>query len=323
MSKLIRMAGLIAALSLIAACAETKTDEVGLFYNQGPFEGESFEKMVEPGSGQVFVWNDQIVKLPINQRDYTFCDDVRTRDNKNGCDAPAIRVTALGGAELAFSGGITFELNTGDEEVVRQFYEEVCRKFDCTDDDGWDEMLRVNMRGPIEDALQEEIRGFSVDALYAGTPAEGENLDEGEALSILSRVSDALADKLKETINDYTGGAFFCGPAYDRSKPKECPDFEFIITEVRPTNDSVVQAFDKNVASRQAVVDARNRAEAERVEAEGLREAQAVLAELYSDGNFIEYQRVLAMLECAKNANCTLVVTSDDTSVNVNTQSNG
>lgn len=302
---------LMLALAVFAtACASTASDEIGLIYNDGPIQGQSYDKMVDPGSGQVFMGPfDFMAKLPVNQRDYTFCPD-------DGCDAPPIKVTALGGAELAFSGGVTFELNTGTEEMAREFYEEICRKFDCTTDEGWDEMLRVNMRGPIEDALQEEVRGYSVDALYAGVPAEGEAASDEEALSTLTKVSDALAATLKETINQYAGGDYFCGPAYDRSKPDECPDFEFIITEVTPS-DAVRAAFDQNVASRQGVIDAKNKADAAEIEAQGQKRAQDALAGLYTDPNYISYLRALAEQECAKNANCTLIIGGDNTGVNV------
>lgn len=316
-TKTLRLLALLAATVALGACAGTSATEIGLKYGDGPIEGEHFEKIIEPGSGQQFVWNDKIVTLPTTQRDYTFCADVRQDSNDAGCDAPAIRVTALGGAELAFSGGLTFELATGNPDTVKAFYEDVCRKFDCDDEgDGWAEMLRVNMRNPIEDALQEAVRGYSVDALYAGVPGEGENLDEEEALSTLTQVTNDIKKSLRETINAYTGGEFFCGPAYERSDPDTCPDFEFVITEVTPTNEEVVKAFNSNVASRQAVIDARNRAEAERVAAEGVRDAQAALDGIYTDAAYIEYQRALAMLECAKNPNCTLIF-GNEAGVNV------
>lgn len=323
MNKRIRIF-LVAVLALaLGACAGTNATEVGLKYGDGPIEGEHFEKIIEPGSGQRWVWNDKIVTLPTTQRDYTFCAEVRADNDEPGCDAPPIRVTALGGAELEFSGGLTFELATGDPETVKQFYEDVCRKFGCDDEgDGWAEMLRVNVRNPIEDSLQESVRGYSVDALYAGVPGEGDDLNEDEALSTLTQVTNDIKKSLKDTINTYTGGEFFCGPSYERSDPKNCPDFEFVITEVRPTTDAVRAAFDQNVASRQAVIDSRNqaeqarinaesKAEQERIKAEGTRVAQEALEGLYTDPSYLEYQRVLAQLRCAENSNCTLIYGAD------------
>lgn len=316
---------LVVALVALAACGSTTADTVGLVYDDGPAEGEHFEGIMDPGSGQKFLGPfDQVIRLPINQREYTFCGQVRTEDNDRGCDAPPIVVTALGGAELSFSGGVTFELNTGDNDVVRQFYEEICRKFDCAGEDGvksegWDEMLRVNMRGPIEDALQEEVRGYSVDAIYAGVPAEGENLDGETALSTLTQITNNLATRLRETVNTYSGGPFFCGPGYDRAKPDTCEssEFAFIITEVS-ASDAVEAAFDRNVASRQAVIDARNQAEADVTRAEGERKAAEEKAAIYQDPAYRDYLRAQAEADCAKNPECTIVV-SRGSDVNVNT----
>ena len=321
-----RLIALVIAVAALAACGSTTADTVGLRYDDGPIEGEHFEGVVEPGSGQKFLGPlNKIIRLPVNQREYTFCADVRTKDDDTGCDAPPITVTALCGAELAFSGGVTFELNTGDNDIVRQFYEEICRKFDCAGEDGvkndgWDEMLRVNMRGPIEDALQEEVRGYSVDAIYAGVPAEGENLDGEAALSTLTKISNNLASRLKETINDYAGGEFFCGPSYDRSKPDTCAEskFAFIITEVS-ASDAVEAAFDRNVSSRQGVVDAKNEAEQQRIRAEAERKAAEEKASIYQDPSYRDYLRAQAEADCAKNPECTIVVTNGQ-DVNVNTR---
>lgn len=317
-----RILGLAAVVLAVAACGSTTADTVGLRYDDGPLEGEHFEGIVDPGSGQQWIGPmNRIVRIPINQREYTFCADVRTEDKDTGCDAPPITVTALGGAELAFSGGVTFEINTGDEELLKQFYEEICRKFDCAGEDGvkndgWDEMLRVNMRGPIEDALQEEVRGYSVDAIYAGVPAEGEAVSGEEAVSTLTQISDNLASRLKETVNQYAGGDFFCGPAYDRNKPETCPDFEFIITEVS-ASDAVEAAFDRNVASRQGVIDAQNEAQAEITRAEGERRAAEERATIIQDPAYRDYLRAQAELECAQNPEC-VMVTGDGAGGNVN-----
>jgi hypothetical protein len=310
----------ITALALavvLASCASTHADTVGLKYNKGPIEGESFDEVVEPGSGQQFVWNDTIVELPINQRDYTACAAVRDKD-KEGCDAGPIRVAARGGAELDISLGVTFELNTGKADVLRQFYEEVCKKFDCTSDEGWDEMLRVNFRGPIEQAVQQQVRGFTVNELFAGVPAEGATDDEA-AVSTLDKVQTALATDLKENINSFVGGDFFCGPAYERSEPDKCPDFVFQITDVSPVDKNVREAFSQNVASQQDVVTAKNKAEAQLAEAIGESEAARVLAEVAGIPGYVEYLRVLAAQACANNPKCTLVISDGSANVNVNT----
>lgn len=128
MKRLVAVA--VTALALMA-CGSTTADTVGLEYEDGPIQGENFVGVVEPGSGNKFLGPfDRIIRIPINKRDYTFCESVRDSSGGDGCDGAPITVTALGGAELAFEGGLSFTINTGDPELLSDFYEEVCRKFE-------------------------------------------------------------------------------------------------------------------------------------------------------------------------------------------------
>lgn len=149
---------------------------------------------------------------------------------------------------------------------------------DCDDESGWDEMLRVNFRGPIEQAIQQSIRGFTVDELYAGVGSVDEEGDDEEATAILEQVQNTIAADLKENINNVLGGAYFCGPTFERSQPDVCPDFQFQITSAVPTSEEVRAAFAENAASQRQVVTAQNRADAAAAEAEGQRRAQEALA---------------------------------------------
>lgn len=291
----------------------TPVDHIGLHYSGGPIDGIRFQGVVDPGSGTRFLGiADTLVLLPVTQRDYT-------ASTAPGADGGPIIAPARGGVEMQFEVAAFFTLNTGDE-VVRQFYERVCVKFDCTTDVGWDEMLRINFRGPIEQAIQQSIRGFTVDQLYAGQSG-AQSEDDGEAVAILEQVQDEIAADLKENINDVLGGAYFCGPTFDRDVPDVCPDFEFQITSAFPTSESVRDAFAENAASLQDVITAQNRAQAAVAEAEGQRQAQEALNGLYSDPAYIAYLEALALQTCAANSNCTLVITDGggDGAVNVNT----
>jgi hypothetical protein len=296
-------------VSFLGSWKATPVDHIGLHYSGGPIEGQKFQEVIDPGSGSQFLGlMDTLVLLPVTQRDYT-------ASTATGADGGPIVAPARGGVEMQFEVAAYFTLNTGDE-VVRQFYERVCVKFDCTTDDGWDEMLRINFRGPIEQAIQQSIREFTVDELYAGVSTE----DEGDdAVAILEQVQDNIAADLKENINDVLGGSYFCGPTFNRAQPEVCPDFEFQITSAVPTSESVRDSFAENAASEQAIVTAQNRAQAAVAEAEGQRQAQEALNGLYTDPGYIAYLRALAMQECASNSNCTLVITDSDTPVNVNT----
>ena len=185
-------------------------------------------------------------------------------------------------------------------------------------------MLRINFRGPIEQAIQQSIRDFTVEELYAGQSAAGDGSGDGEeATAILEQVQETIAADLKENINNVLGGDYFCGPTFDRSDPDDCPDFQFQITSAVPTSEAVRDAFAENAASQRQVVTAQNRADAAAAEAEGQRRAQEALAGVYADPGYVAYLQALAMQECARNASCTLVVAPPGTDVNVNTATPG
>lgn len=291
----------------------TPVDKIGLHYTGGPIEGTQFVSVIEPGAGRRFLGlSDELVLLPATQRDYT-------ASNSAGADGPAIVAPARGGVEMQFDVAAYFTLNTGDQ-IIRNFYERVCVKFACDTESGWDEMLRINFRGPIEQAIQQQIRGFTVDQLYAGVSSSTAPIDEDDdAVTILEQVQDAIASDLRENINRVLGGSYFCGPTFSRANPGTCPDFEFQITGARPTSDAVRNAYAENAASAQRVIDAQNRARSEVEVANGQREAQEALQGLYQDPSYIAYLNALALQECAGNNNCTLVITQGEGgAVNVN-----
>ena len=285
----------------------TPVDSIGLHYSGGPIEGQKFQEVIDPGTGKRFLGlQDTLVLLPVTQRDYT-------ASNAVGADGGPVVAPAQGGVEMQFEVAAYFTLNTGTA-TVQQFYERVCVKFDCTSDFGWDEMLRVNFRGPIDQAIQQSIRNFTVNELYAGVSDD----DEGEdAVAILEQVQDNIAEDLKENINTVLGGDYFCGPTFNRSTPEICPDFEFQITSAVPTSQEVRDSFAQNAASAQAIVTAQNKAQAAVAEAEGQRQAQEALQGLYSDPSYIAYLEALALQDCASNSNCTLVITDGGTAINV------
>lgn len=306
---------LIGGFLLFSAWGSVPVDKVGLHYNGGPIEGQSFERIIQPGSGAQFLGpRDTLITLPIDQRSYVTC----AADNVDGdrCDGPDIVAATKGGAEMRFRIGVSFRLNTGDD-VVRKFYEQICRKFKCDTGGGWDKMLQVQFRGPIEQAIQQSVRNYTVDQLFAGVDPDG------SATSILEEVQADIAEDLKENINQFVGGDYFCGPGFDRSKPEVCPEFQFQITDAVPTDEGVRAAFAENLASAQDVITAQNEANAAVAEAEGKRRAQEALAGLYTDPSYIAYLQAVALGDCAKNSNCTLIFGGADTGVNIQPRPSG
>jgi hypothetical protein len=310
---------LIGAILLFSAWGSVPVDKVGLHYNGGPIEGQSFERIIQPGSGAQFLGpRDTLTLLPIDQRSYTTCNADQVDGDK--CDGPDIVAATKGGAEMRFRIGVSFKLNTGDD-IIRRFNEQICRKFDCGSGGGWDKMLQVQFRGPIEQAIQQSVRDFTVDQLFAGVAEEGEGGQD--ATAILEQVQEAIAADLKENTNQFVGGDYFCGPGFDRNKPEVCPDFQFQITDAVPTDDGVRAAFAANVSSRQDVITARNRADAQVAEAEGKKRAQEALAGLYTDQAYINYLEATAKGDCARREGCTMIVGDNNAGVLISPRPGG
>lgn len=311
--------GVILLVQFLSGWAGTPVDKIGLHYSGGPIEGQKFREVIEPGSGQRFLGlSDKLVLLPITQRDYIVSLNAEEGDRLR---PDAIKAPAKGGVEMQFEVSAYFTLNT-EPQTVRRFYERICVKFHCETDSGWDQMINNNFRKPIEQAIQQSIRRYTVNELYAGEVGEGSSgTTDEEAESLLVTIQGEIATDLKENINEILGGQYFCGPTFDRARPSECPDFEFQIVSATPTSEAVRNAFAENAASRQEKVTAQNRADAAVAEAEGKRQAQEALQGIYTDPNYIAYLNALALQDCANNANCTLVVTSNGANVNVQPRS--
>ncbi len=304
------MVALVVVIQFLMGWRATPVDMIGLHYTGGPLDGQRFVKIIDPGSGSQFLGlRDQLALLPVTQRDYT------ASDVDEGADGPPIVAPARGGVDMQFDVGAYFTLNT-TSDVARRFYERVCIKFECDTDEGWNAMLKVNFRRPIEQAIQQSIRDYTVNELYAGVPEAGAATEE-EATAILERVQDQIAADLKENINTVLGGDFFCGPTFDRSVA-DCPDFEFQITSATPISDAVRNAFNDNAASQQGVVTARNNAESALAIAEGNRQAQAALQASLTP-EYLRLREIEAMSRCAENPGCTVVFTDGSTGVNVQT----
>ena len=65
---------LIGGFLLFSAWGSVPVDKVGLHYNGGPIEGQSFARIIQPGSGAQFLGpRDTLITLPIDQRSYVTC----------------------------------------------------------------------------------------------------------------------------------------------------------------------------------------------------------------------------------------------------------
>ncbi len=312
--------GFIILVLILGAFGATPVDKIGLHYSGGPIEGIKYQKIVEPGSGTRFLGlQDKLVLLPVTQRDYIVSLNAGEGDRQA---ADSILAPARGGVDMQFEIAAYFTLNT-NPQVVRRFYERVCVKFACDTEAGWDAMLNNNFRKPIEQAIQQRVREHTVNELFAGEASAETGTTADEAESLLVTIQNEIARDLKANVNNILGGNYFCGPTFDRNNPEVCPDFVFKINSATPTNEAVRNAFAQNAASRQAILTAQNNAQAEVAKAEGRRQSQEALNNLYQDPNYIAYLNALAVQECASNSNCTLVVNPGGTNINVTPRPGG
>jgi hypothetical protein len=282
-------------------------DKVGLHYTGGPLEGQHFVKSVNPGTRTKFYGLlESLYELPATQRNYIVSKHAGEGDRR---EADVIQAPSREGVIFDFEAATYFKLNT-DDRVVRQFFEQVCLKYHCTDlseGGGWDRMLNDTLRQQLESSIQDQARRFSTDDLANNPDA-------------LKAIQDAIAPEIKERVDSVIGGDYFCGPGFDRAHPSVCPDFTFIIKKVTAPQ-SIRDNYAAVKASQIAISQAQNEAERKKVEAQGeaakqdaLRQAQSLTPEQ------IDFVRAQAMATCAANSNCTLVITDGGTNVNVNTR---
>ena len=285
--------------ALTTSFRKTPADKIALSYGGGPFEGNQFQKIVQPGSELVFngVF-DNWYEYPTTQRNYIISDSLEDGD-VHGPDS--VVATTSDRIEARWEVAVYFKLNT---TIIRRFHEVIGLKYEAWTEAGWDRMLNDNFRNPIENSLQAASRHFTASDLYSSSDA-------------INEVQQEIAANLKDRVANVLGAPFFCGPTFEGSGDT-CTDFQVILKKPSLPAD-VVQAFQDQVESEAAIVTAQNEATAKVEKAKGDQAAQAALQGIYSDANYLAYLRALAMQACAANPNCTLVVTEGQSDVNVNT----
>jgi len=311
--KRIRLVGAaLAAVTVMmfgSACTQTaEVQNIGLYYGHGPLEGNHFERVINPGSGaQIQGFFDTIAWLPVNQRNYIVS---KNADEGDRAGSDVIRVPAKGGVNMDFEVSVYFKLNTHTGDIkgfkggtLRRFYEQICKKYKCTEDSGWDRMLNDNFRKIIETSMRERVFSYTVDELFANAIGEASGNEDA-----IRKIQLDIAATLKENINRVLGGPYFCGPTFDRDKP-DCPNFEFIINSAEPTSASVRNSFD-------SVRAATNEAAAAKARAEGQAAAQAASQRALTP-EYLRFLEIQAQQRCAESDKCTLVVTPGGTNVNV------
>lgn len=297
-------------------------DKIGLHYSGGPIDGTKFQQVIDPGSGNQFLGlNEKLYLLPATQRTYSVARDGSGDEGK----PDAISAPSSDDVPMTFEVDVNFLLND-DPEVIREFFEDICLHNECwkldkavTDDEGWRQMLRARLRPQLQNAVAQAAKKFTAADLYSDADT-------------LKAMNAEVSANLKDAVNRNLGGPYFCGLNPTEDNP--CPDFSVIISNPLPPKGTL-----DALAATAAEVEAKNTAQAEAekklIAAEGEAAAKITSAKGEADAQRerakspslspeqIEYLKAQALLACAQNTNCTLVITNDDTGVNVNASPGG
>lgn len=318
---------LLAVLLLSSGCStQAAVDEVGLHFSGGPIEGRKFQRIINPGSGSTILGiADDVFWLPVGQRNY-----IVSKKAQDG-DRPVpdfIRVPTKGGVMMDFEISVYFKLNTSTNDIkdfkggtLRKFYEEICRKYKCDTEDGWDKMLNDNFRKIIETSMRQKVFNFGVEELYAN--ADSGASGTGDAIQ---KIQEEIAQALKDNVNSSLGGNYFCGPTFER-EGDECPAFQFIINSATPADENVINSFEAQRIAANEVITAENKAksrEAEargtaavkKAEAQGIVDAQNALRDL--SPQFLKLQEIEAMKACATSGKTICIFGGSGQGINLN-----
>lgn len=303
-----RRRGIVAAalLALVAGtgCTAKNVDEahVGVRYTAGSFDGEHFEKVVEPG-GTEWVGNDKVHLLPTRQITWIM--------SNNGGDAPALTITAEGGEKLLMGLTVRGFLNTR-ESTIEQFFPEICQKDRTTADgntvDGcWENASEMGVTGWIlmlQDAFGDPAIAVAND-VASTFDAEKLRYDSETKRRFEREFATAFRTQQKRMIGN---SGYFCGPGYERDETDRdadgwCPDLAVQVTGIVFENPDL-----ENVKSEQALSEER---EDLAVQEAATARAQQAAQNARATPQNLELMEKEAMLACAqKESGCNLTIIS-------------
>lgn len=283
---------------------KTPADKIALSYGGGMFEGAEYQGTIQPASSIRFNgWFDRWYEYPVTQRDVTVAADAEVEEGDKDYGVPdAIFSKTSDGVDCIVELAVTFKLNTNQ---IREFHETIGLKFQAWTEAGWGRMLLKNFLPPLENSVQEQCRKTTSD-------------DIAKNAEMIPEFAQGVSAGLKTTINSLLGGDdIFCGPEFKVGE-EACPDFEVVVKSVR-LPDGINQSIQDQVAAANRLVTAQSDTKVKEEQARAEQAARNASAEAIADPNYLRNKYIDAITLCAGNQNCTLVVTPDDTGVNINT----
>lgn len=232
-------------------------DKVALHYSGGPIDGVHYVEQLRPGTSLSFLGlEENVYYYPSTTRNYI----VDINSNRGDRGAPdSIRTTSSDSIEADWNVAVSFKLNT-DPKVLQRFHEKLGLKFGAWSSDGWDTMLDQTLRQVLENRMNAEASKYKIEDLYSNP-------------QVRTAIQTAVGTDLRNGVNDFANGPFFCGPGGG------CGELKFLI-KGRPIipGDLKVQ-FEKNRAAELKVVQRQAEVDQAKKQAEAAEALKAAIAD--------------------------------------------
>jgi hypothetical protein len=291
------LAGAILAVGASSCTIAPQPDEIKLHYHGGPLEGNSFDKVVLPGTS-AGNWNvaDTTIGLPTSLRTWNIAPGSEDQE------APIV-APAKDNVPVAVFLQVNMLLNTNVEDqegfpggTLREFWEVIGRRYGADTEDGWLRMMKVTVVPALTKAVTDTVRAYDSDPLVYNTNG------------IYTEVQTTIGQRFQAELERLSGGDFFCGTSFVpdwREGDGACPQVELILTNVDFANANIQAARDgRAIAEEEAA--------AALIEAQGHTAAQDELNAALNDPAYLEYliaqMQLQAAQACAQGANCTVIV---------------
>lgn len=141
---------LLIVMSVVAVSfVKTPADKYGLSYGGGPFEGNRYQRTVQPGSPLSFNGlSDRWYLYPAVQRNYIIS---KRSDEGDLAGTDFIATPTKDKITVEFETATYFKLNSGK---LRKFHEQIGLKYHAYTESGWARMLNDNFRQQIQTAFR-------------------------------------------------------------------------------------------------------------------------------------------------------------------------
>lgn len=216
----------IMLISVAASCglASSKINELCLVYTGGLTQDAEFEKLLPPGSNNNSIgMGSTTYCYNIDQRSY-----IATNAEGKG-DTVAVEAVSQDTTRMGVEYQLYFTINQ-DEEVLREFHENLGVKTEAWTPEGWRQLLIEYFEPQIERAIEAAALNYPWRALYSSEETRRE-------------FQNTVVKNVKTNLNEVIGGDYFCGPEYAK-EGDECGDFKFTVGKPYPLNGDIVAAVE-------------------------------------------------------------------------------